>query len=413
MDNAWKNNLRERFSDYSAPEPEGLWEGIEQGMAGKQRRKMLPVWLISGLAAAAAVALVVILPSRKAGETLRQSDPVREEFADALPADTVETAKVPVEEVVPRPVPIAVASRHTLLSEAEPAEAVAIPAFEEAVPDAVHELVPPADPVEEMQPSSEKEQPSENVQVEKQKPEIIVFPEEKPLIPRKHFSISAFRQGGQASSSQSKGFGLHQAGEYLTRSTDGSIPQNMNKMVMMLASNQASTLDVRHGTPVRIGVKAAWEMTPNLSLVTGVNWTTLHSVFEETSGVLSTETSQALGYLGVPLRLQAGVNLWKGLWLYADAGGMVEKGLSASSKTLSYAGGQLRDTKENARPDMGGLLWSVGASAGAEYRFNNLIGVYVAPGLEYHFANGSAVRSAYTEKPLCWTLDAGVRFRIF
>jgi len=50
MDNEWKNSLRERFSDYSAPEPEGLWEGIEQGMAGKSRRKMLPVWLGTGLA---------------------------------------------------------------------------------------------------------------------------------------------------------------------------------------------------------------------------------------------------------------------------------------------------------------------------------------------------------------------------
>ena len=40
MDNEWKNSLRERFSDYSAPEPEGLWEGIEQGIAGKPRRKI-------------------------------------------------------------------------------------------------------------------------------------------------------------------------------------------------------------------------------------------------------------------------------------------------------------------------------------------------------------------------------------
>ena len=37
MDNEWKNSLRERFSDYASPEPEGLWEGIEQGMAGKPR----------------------------------------------------------------------------------------------------------------------------------------------------------------------------------------------------------------------------------------------------------------------------------------------------------------------------------------------------------------------------------------
>ena len=66
MDNEWKNSLRERFSDYSVPEPEGLWEGIEQGMAEKSRRKLLPVWLVSGAAVAAAVALVVFLhPDKK------------------------------------------------------------------------------------------------------------------------------------------------------------------------------------------------------------------------------------------------------------------------------------------------------------------------------------------------------------
>ena len=69
MDNEWKNSLRERFSDYASPEPEGLWEGIEQGMAGKPRRKMLPVWIVSGLAAAAAAAPVAFLSPGKAPGT--------------------------------------------------------------------------------------------------------------------------------------------------------------------------------------------------------------------------------------------------------------------------------------------------------------------------------------------------------
>ena len=62
MDNAWKDKLRERFSDYSSPEPEGLWEGLEQGLSGKKRNRLAPVWwTASGLAAAAAVALTVFL----------------------------------------------------------------------------------------------------------------------------------------------------------------------------------------------------------------------------------------------------------------------------------------------------------------------------------------------------------------
>ena len=90
MDNEWKKSLRERFSDYASPEPEGLWEGIEQGIAGKPRRKMRPVWIASGLAAAAAVALVVFLHPEKTLETPGlQKQATLAESVQAEPADTV------------------------------------------------------------------------------------------------------------------------------------------------------------------------------------------------------------------------------------------------------------------------------------------------------------------------------------
>ena len=160
---------------------------------------------------------------------------------------------------------------------------------------------------------------------------------------------------------------------------------------------------------MRVGVTFAWEMTRHLSLTSGVNWTALNSTFEETAAGVRNYTRQDLGYLGVPLRLEAGFQPWKGLRLYAGAGGMVEKGLLAHSVTSSYIGDYLEDSVSK-HPDTGGLLWSVGASAGAEYRFNRLFSVYFAPGIEYHFDNGSAVKSAYTEKPLHWNMALGVRF---
>ena len=114
--------------------------------------------------------------------------------------------------------------------------------------------------------------------------------------------------------------------------------------------------------------------------------------------------------MGIPLRLEAGTNLWKGLWVYAGVGGMVEKGLMSKSRTNTFVDGQTAESKENAAPDLGGLLWSVGANAGAEYRFSPRFGLYFTPGVEYHFDNGSEVRSAYTEKPLHWNVNLGARF---
>ena len=449
MDNEWKNSLRERFSDYSAPEPEGLWEGIEQGLAGKPRRKMLPVWLATGLAAAAAVALVVVLPSRKADKTALENryaesvsempDQVGHDETVSVPADTTtmsspaatgdlegeETVAQSAGSIVSKSVPFAVASRQTLLSEAEPTQS--IPVSDDVIPDAVnrHSRLDTLDNRHSrLDRESVNEMPDQVGHDEKAvgHDEKAVGHDGRDVTPsleitpvREHhraFTVGAYQGGGQAASEQSQGFGLNRTAEYLTRATNNVAPRKAGELMNMLSSNRASTFDAHHGVPVRTGVTAAWELSKHLSLASGVNWTSLTSTFDETTaGETRTSTRQNLGYLGVPLRLEAGFEPVNHLRLYANAGGMVEKGLLATSKTDSYIGDHLEDTV-TGHPDTGGLLWSVGASAGAEYRINDFIGVYLAPGLEYHFDNGAEARSAYTEKPLHWNVNLGVRFNI-
>ena len=422
MDNEWKNSLRERFSDYASPEPEGLWEGIEQGMAGKPRRKMLPVWIVSGLAAAAAVALGVFLHPEKTLETpdlqkqatLAQSvaEPVEAiETTDDFDASTSSESEItavaePAQAPGAKSVPFAVASRQTLLAEAEPVASVHV--SEETVPDAVHEIVPaeetPVPKTEDVVPEVAVVKPAE---VE----EPAVFPDEKPVKSRKRFSIGAYGNGGQASKEQMEGYGMNRTGAYLgTRATGSNVKNDVSGLMRTLASNRASTFEAHHAAPLRVGVTAAWELTPHLNLVSGLNWTYLNSDFEETASPIRTVVGQDLGYLGVPLRLEAGFNVWKGLWLYAGAGGMVEKGLLSSSWTNTWVNGQVAEMVKNPKPDTGGLLWSIGATTGAEYRFSPSFGLYFTPGIEYHFDNGAEVRSAYTEKPLHWNVNLGVRF---
>ena len=225
------------------------------------------------------------------------------------------------------------------------------------------------------------------------------------------FSIGAYQSGGQDASEQSQGFGLSKTGPMYTRAVNIGSKQSTGSLMQMLSSNQASSFEAHHGAPMRVGLTFAWNMTPHLSLASGLNWTSLTSTFEESTTGMRRFTRQNLGYLGVPLRLEAGIRPWKGLRLYAGAGGMVEKGLLANSVTDSYIGDYLEESI-GKHPDTGGLLWSVGATAGAEYRFNRVFGLYFAPGIEYHFDNGSGVQSAYTEKPLHWNLSLGVRFNI-
>ena len=431
MDNEWKKSLRERFSDYASPEPEGLWEGIEQGIAGKPRRKMLPVWIASGLAAAAAVALVVFLHPEKALETpglqkqatlaesVQANPVVADTAATSSPAATGDLKAAPASKSVP----FAVVSRQTLLAEAEPAASV--PVSEETVPDAVNDLdsrLERETVVEQVISVADKKEVSEmpdqvghDDQVERddrgvltaQGSASVIIPASK----RKRFSIGAYGNGGQASKEQMQGYGMNRTGEYLgTRATGSNVKNDVGGLMRTLASNRASSFEAHHSAPLRVGVTAAWELAPHLNLVSGLNWTYLNSEFEETASPIRTVVGQDLGYLGVPLRLETAFNVWKGLWLSAGAGGMVEKGLLSSSWTNTWIDGQMAETVKNPKPDTGGLLWSVGATAGAEYRFSPSFGLYFTPGIEYHFDNGAEVRSAYTEKPLHWNVNLGVRF---
>ncbi len=437
MDNEWKNSLRERFSDYASPEPEGLWEGIEQGMAGKPRRKMLPVWIVSGLAAAAAVALAVFLHPENTLETpdlQKQATLAESVQAEPVVVDTAATSSPalatlsPVATTTSSPAatgdlqaapasksdPFAVVSRQTLLAEAEPVESV--PVSGETVPDAVNDRQSRLDKQRHSRLDRESSVEQEISVTEKK--EVSEMPDQVghddtilPVSKRKRFSIGAYGNGGQASSEQMQGYGMNRTGEYLgTRASGSNVKNDVNGLMRTLASNRASNFEAHHAAPLRVGVTAAWELAPHLNLVSGLNWTYLNSEFEETASPIRTVVGQDLGYLGVPLRLEAGFHVWKGLWLSAGAGGMVEKGLLSSSWTNTWVDGQMAETIKNPKPDTGGLLWSVGATAGAEYRFSPSLGLYFTPGIEYHFDNGAEVRSAYTEKPLHWNVNLGVRF---
>ena len=420
MDNEWKNSLRERFSDYASPEPEGLWEGIEQGMAGKPRRKMLPVWIVSGLAAAAAVALAVFLHPEKTLETpdlQKQATLAESVQAEPVVVDTAATSSPALAAPTSKSDPFAVVSRQTLLAEAEPVESV--PVSEETVPDAVND---PQSRLDRESVAGQETSVTEKKEVSEM-PDRVGHDDQvgqagqvppSDMIPaknRKRFSIGAYGNGGQASSEQMQGYGMNRTGEYLgTRATGSNVKNDVSGLMRTLASNRASNFEAHHAAPLRVGVTAAWELTPHLNLVSGLNWTYLNSEVEETASPIRTVVGQDLGYLGVPLRLETAFNVWKGLWLSAGAGGMVEKGLLSSSSTNTWVDGQMAETIKNPKPDTGGLLWSVGATAGAEYRFSPSLGLYFTPGIEYHFDNGAEVRSAYTEKPLHWNVNLGVRF---
>ena len=146
--------------------------------------------------------------------------------------------------------------------------------------------------------------------------------------------------------------------------------------------------EAKHNIPVRIGMDVQYRLNDRLSLLSGINYTYLHSQFSVPLYDI-TMNDQNLHYLGIPLGVVC--QLWSAdhLRLYLSGGGMVEKCL-------------------NAKP----WQWSVNVAAGAEYAITPLVGCYVEPSLGYYFDDGTAYEHYYKEHPTAPAIEIGLRLHI-
>lgn len=148
----------------------------------------------------------------------------------------------------------------------------------------------------------------------------------------------------------------------------------------------------KHHQPLSFGFSVRKEFAHGLSLESGVNYTLLWADVRMKSS--REDISQKLHFIGIPLRMN-----WQFLdtgrfSLYAGAGGMVEKCVSAKFGTKSM--------------DEPGVQWSVLGAAGAQYDLGGLVGLYFEPEVSYYFTQ-TDLRTSRTDSPLSLTLRLGVR----
>lgn len=181
--------------------------------------------------------------------------------------------------------------------------------------------------------------------------------------------------------------------------------------IVMFNRTREVTTDTRHFLPVKFGVSAAFEINGRWALESGLYYSLLISKSTSGSDSYYYKDTQSLHYLGIPLNVR--FNIWnnKDLGIYVSGGGMVEKCISGTLKSDYYYNGQMRET-EKKNISVKPLQWSLGASAGLQYNISGIMGIYVEPGIIYHLENKSPVESSYTDKPLNFNLNIGLRFSL-
>ncbi len=168
--------------------------------------------------------------------------------------------------------------------------------------------------------------------------------------------------------------------------------------------------DDDHKRPVRLSLSLDFPLTKVLSVESGLTYSILQSTFSTSSGTRVSQDTQTLGYLGIPLNLKA--NIWdKDLFtLYLSGGGMVEKCVKASTKTVVSVSGEKSGVSNKNSFSIKPLMWSLNGGAGLQANLPGSLGIYLEPGVSYHFVGDTKVSSIYTEHPFDFVMSFGLRY---
>lgn len=143
-----------------------------------------------------------------------------------------------------------------------------------------------------------------------------------------------------------------------------------------------------HHLPVRFGLSLSYQLSQHLALVSGLNYTYLHSehVIPQENLVLN---DRRFYYLGIPLGVSWKVWSTRRFSLYLSGRTMLEKCLNAKQ-----------------------WQWSVQASSGVDFSFIPQLSFYLEPSVGYYFDDGSSYKHYYKDHPLAPTFEIGMRLHL-
>lgn len=181
--------------------------------------------------------------------------------------------------------------------------------------------------------------------------------------------------------------------------------------VLLNNNSQEVNTHTEHWQPVSVGVSLSLGFGERFSLDSGLDYSCLVSDMSSGTEDNRYDIRQTLHYVGLPLK--ARFSFWKpaGFDLYLTAGGKVEKCVGGTTSTSYIVDSAVKSTVRD-RIMVEPLQWSVGASFGLGYSFNEFLGIYAEPGFSYYFDNGSFVETVYRERPFNFSLSLGLRFNL-
>lgn len=424
--NDWTSKLHERLDGHKATVPDGLWDKIAERLDDNIATAPAPlpnnhnrpktIRLVAlAMSAAASVAVVVMVALRMNDDTINN---VASKF-DSPAASLHNPATSSVVNVPHRLMARITSTTHASEPMAQTTEATLLLA--EATPLS-----------EDTTYRSVCETPANDLQT-------ITAPDESNTTPDENNSTSRMRKGGNANRTYNKpsatsyaltrqtkhaqqsakwNIGVHAEGIttdsrntqrpmlMATRESDMLVSGNPNKVQSVLSNAPLQLADYsqtkHHYHHMSFGLSVGYNLTPRLTLTTGMVYTYASSDFTSSAAGDDIIETQRLHYIGVPLSVKYKVWGNNAIHTYAIAGCQADFNVSAKMQT-----GDITTDADKDRTQ-----WSVGGAVGIQYNIIPRMGIYAEPGVRYYIDNKSSVETIFKEKKLNFNLQLGVRVEL-
>lgn len=424
--NDWTSKLHERLDGHKATVPDGLWDKIAERLDDNIATAPAPlpnnhnrpktIRLVAlAMSAAASVAVVVMVALRMNDDTINN---VASKF-DSPAASLHNPATSSVVNAPQRLISRIASATHASEPTAQTPQAAVLLA--EATPLS-----------EDTTYRSVCETPANDLQT-------ITAPDESNARPDERSSTSRMRKGGNANKTYNKpsatsyaltrqtkhaqqsakwNIGVHAEGIttdsrntqrpmlMATRESDMLASGNPNKVQSVLSNAPLQLADYsqtkHHYHPMSFGLSVGYNLTPRLTLTTGMVYTYASSDFTSSAAGDDIVETQRLHYIGIPLSVKYKVWGNNAIQTYATAGCQADFNVSANIQTDNI-------TKD---ADKDRTQWSVGGAVGVQYNFLPHMGIYAEPGMRYYIDNNSSVETIFKEKKLNFNLQLGVRVEL-
>lgn len=410
-------DIRDKMSDYEAEVPQDLWSAIDSAVGRRQQKKL---WIRAGRYAAAAVVVAAIglgiyilqpdsslvvhsesNPNTRAQASANNAPAVTS--ADADPGNN-SAAEIRASEFEHTP--------YATLAEAKPVivEGVGGTSSMQIKSDGESLNVHPVDSNESASEAFTHSLPPISHEVKQDK--TVTYNSRQRDRQQQQEAYDSGRLA--ASIYTTAGAGGTSMQRYTSFGLMGIDPGDANwkddPYMGMLVTNKGHLADrrVRHRLPVHAGASIAYRINDRVSVETGIAYSYLSADIHEGSDSYYFAGEQSLHYVGIPVGVRIRAMSWKNFDIYVGAGFEADKCVSGTLKKSYVINGQTRDDGHESisiRP----LQWSVNAGAGVQYNISSMVGIYAEPGLSYYFDNGSNIETIYSEKPLNFNLNIGLR----